>query len=135
MINKLGNVNMSTARQKRLDVKKYDSFRASESLQYRVAKDLKPDTHFRFDDDYRDGIKWFNSGLSLEDAPEDLRTNNSFCKGFERGEFESIHNKAMYDEGKKDFSKGIPLEKISDNKKNNEYFMMGYNDASNGRHR
>ncbi len=36
-------------------------------------------------DTYNKGEEWFNSGLSLEDAPEILRGNMAFIKGFERG--------------------------------------------------
>ena len=32
------------------------------------------------------GIDWFNSGLPLEDAPEELRKNTNFIDGFHRGE-------------------------------------------------
>ena len=31
------------------------------------------------------GQKWFESGLSLEDAPEEIKTNRDFIRGFERG--------------------------------------------------
>ena len=35
---------------------------------------------------YEDGQKWFDSGLGLEDAPEELKNNRSFVYGFERGQ-------------------------------------------------
>ena len=40
----------------------------------------------KFDRDfYQKGTLWFESGLSLEDAPEEFRTNKDFIRGFERG--------------------------------------------------
>lgn len=133
MINKLGSV--SNSRRKEMDNKKYYVKDRRTALQYGVSQDIKPDTHFRFDDDFIRGIEWFNSGLSLEDAPEKLRNNNSFCKGYARGEFESIQKKKLYDTGVEYFDKGIDIEKIPNNYKENEMFMSGYNDASNGRRR
>jgi len=42
------------------------------------------------------GIEWFKSGLSLEDAPEELRYNTNFIYGFRKGErlalIESLQN-------------------------------------------
>lgn len=35
---------------------------------------------------YEEGQKWFDSGLSLEDAPDNLRKNLNFINGFKRGE-------------------------------------------------
>ena len=32
------------------------------------------------------GIEWFDSGLPLEDAPEELRSNTNFIYGFKKGE-------------------------------------------------
>lgn len=32
------------------------------------------------------GLDWFNSGLSFDDAPEELRNNTNFIDGFHRGE-------------------------------------------------
>jgi len=34
---------------------------------------------------YENGNRWFDSGLSLEDAPEELRENVSFVDGYEHG--------------------------------------------------
>ncbi len=34
-------------------------------------------------DIFEEGVKFFNSGLTLDDAPDDKRTNNSFVTGFE----------------------------------------------------
>ena len=32
------------------------------------------------------GILWFNEGLSLNDAPENLRNNTNFINGYKKGE-------------------------------------------------
>ena len=133
MINKLGSI--SNSRRKQMDNKKYYVSDKRKFLQYGVAQDIKPDLHFRFDDDYIKGIEWFNSGLSLEDASEELRNNNSFCKGYARGEFESIQKKKLYDTGVEYFENGVVVEKLPKIYKDNEIFMNGYNDAANGRHR
>lgn len=133
MINKLGSI--SNSRRKEMDNKKYFVKDKRTALQYGVAQDIKPDTHFRFDDDFIKGIEWFNSGLSLDDASEELRNNNSFCKGYARGEFESIQKKKLYDTGVEFFEKGVVIEEIPKNYRDNEIFMDGYNDAKNSKHR
>lgn len=35
---------------------------------------------------FNKGMEWFNSGLSLEDAPNDLKNNTNFIRGFEKGQ-------------------------------------------------
>ena len=40
----------------------------------------------RFSSDlYNKGEQWFNSGLTLDEAPDELKNNNSFLNGFMRG--------------------------------------------------
>lgn len=34
---------------------------------------------------FNQGIEWFNSGLKIEDAPEKIRNNTNFVRGFEKG--------------------------------------------------
>ena len=48
---------------------------------------------------FEKGIIWFNEGMSLEDAPENLRNNSNFINGYK---------------------KGIRLAKIEELKKNDE---------------
>ena len=47
-------------------------------------------------DIHNKGIEWFKSGLSLEDAPDELRNNSNFLNGFKKGErlalIESLQN-------------------------------------------
>ena len=70
----------------------------------RIAKDIrdkeKRKNYVRPDkrdvDIFNKGIEWFNSGLPLEDAPENLRNNTNFINGFKKGErlvlIESLQN-------------------------------------------
>ena len=34
---------------------------------------------------YLRGLDWYNSGLPLEDAPEEVRNNTNFINGFNKG--------------------------------------------------
>ena len=34
---------------------------------------------------FEQGLEWFNSGLPLEDAPQELRKNTNFINGFNKG--------------------------------------------------
>ena len=44
------------------------------------------DSGANFDRDlFNKGQMWFESGLTLEDAPEHFRINRNFVRGFERG--------------------------------------------------
>ena len=43
------------------------------------------------------GLDWFNSGLSFDDAPEELRKNTNFVNGFNKGK-----RLAMIEEMKKE---------------------------------
>lgn len=139
MINKLGNVNMSNSRQKSISNRKYDAISSRETLQCRVAQDIKRknnDLNYHFNiDDYNRGIKWFENGLSLDDASEEMLKNVSFVNGFKRGRRVKIINEQLYNLGKECFENGTVLEDIPANYRVNEMFMNGYNDASNGRHR
>ena len=99
-----------------------------------VANDIKEKNALRYrfsDKDFDKGIEWFNSGLSLEDAPEDLRTSGSFIKGFQRGNTIKLINETLYNTGIEYYLKGISLDNIPDKYKNSEFFMSGYNDACN----
>lgn len=99
-------------------------------LNSKVASDVKRNSalKYNFDDpNYKNGINWFNSGLSLEDAPKELRNNGSFIMGFKKGQHNKIINDAFYETGIKYSRNGIPFDKIEEKYKNNEYFMNGYN--------
>lgn len=37
-------------------------------------------------DIFNKGMEWFNSGLSLDEAPEEIRKNSNFINGFKKGE-------------------------------------------------
>ena len=107
--------------------------------QTRVAKDIKQKDYknkltYRFNEkDFNDGIRWFESGLSLDEASEDLRNNDSFIAGFEKGKWIQYVNQQAYNTGIEYFERGISFDDIPDNYKHNEFFMNGYNDRMNNR--
>lgn len=49
-------------------------------------------------DIFNKGLEWFNNGLSLEDAPLELKNNTNFIYGFNKGErlamIESLQDKS-----------------------------------------
>ena len=80
---------MSNSRQKSISNRKYDAISSRETLQCKVANDIKRknnDLDYHYDvDDYNRGIEWFESGLSLEDASIEMQKSVSFVNGFKRG--------------------------------------------------
>ena len=99
-----------------------------------IANEIKEKNAIRYnfsDEEFEKGIEWFDSGLSLDDAPDELRKSGSFIKGFQRGNTIKIVNETLYNTGVEFFEKGIDIIDVPDNYKNNVFFMDGYNDASN----
>lgn len=102
----------------------------------RVAADLrekeKKDNYKQFDkrDSYLfdKGIEWFESGLSLDDAHDDMKNNTNFVNGFNKAKRLNDINNMLYNDGKEFFRSGCKLENASDKMKNNKYFIQGYND-------
>jgi len=111
--------------------------RNSGILNSKVANDIKNNNSlkYRFDDAYKKGIEWFQLGLSIDDAPEKLKKDGSFVKGFERGKTIKLVNDTLYDTGREYYLKGIPVDDIPAKYVNNEFFMSGYNDAANISHK
>lgn len=114
--------------------------RCSGILQSKVTNDIKQrNTANKYDfkdDNYTKGIEWFNSGLSLDDAPLEMKNNGSFIKGFQRGKTVKLVNDTLYDTGKEYYLNGILLENTPENYRTNEYFILGYNDAKKyGKHK
>ena len=62
-----------------------------ENLQKAVEKDIRRKTDGKKAKDpynpktFNDGILWFNEGMALVDAPENLRNNTNFIDGYEKG--------------------------------------------------
>ena len=77
------------------------------------------------------GTEWFNSGLSFDDAPEELKNNTNFVNGFKKGIRLAEINNSIYNDGRSFFYTGRPLDQASEILKNNPYFISGYNDALN----
>lgn len=79
------------------------------------------------------GEDWFNNGMKLDEAPEELKTNHNFVKGFLRAE--RIQNIALqqYEMGVEFCRNGIPVEQIPERYRNNPNIIKGYNDASKKR--
>lgn len=47
------------------------------------------------------GIQWFNSGLSLDEAPMEIRNNSNFVRDFEKGKRLSIIAELQTSDSKK----------------------------------
>jgi len=129
MINKLGPIH-SDGRKRRMD-----AIYARNAAQNRVAKDVKYNERlgnvtYNDKQKFNDGFKWFESGLSIDDAVEKLRKNPNFKAGFDCAERRQNAKQESYKTGLEWFEKGVKLEEIPDMYKNNEYFMNGYNEAS-----
>ena len=76
------------------------------------------------------GMEWFNNGLSLDDANEDMRNNNSFIEGFEKGKRLDAINKQLFELGKDWYLNGRNINDAPQNYINNKYFCMGYADEA-----
>lgn len=109
--------------------------RYSRILNSKVANDIKQkDTTlgYRFTDkNFDKGMLWFDSGLSLEEAPEELKKDGSFIKGFNRGKTIKLVNDTLYAYGEEFYLRGVELEDTPEKYRDNEYFIAGYNDAVN----
>lgn len=80
---------------------------------------------------FNQGIEWYNSGLEIKDAPEDIRNNTNFVRGFEKGKRLNEANIAIYEAGRNFFFGGFSLEQASEKMRVNPYFIKGYQDAQN----
>ena len=80
---------------------------------------------------FNEGYKWFESGLSLDDAPLELRENFNFINGFDKAKRVMAINEELISLGMEWFESGLYLEDAPDNYKNNEYFISGYNMKNN----
>lgn len=78
---------------------------------------------------FNQGSEWYNSGLEIEDAPENIRNNTNFLRGFERARRIFDANNAIYEEGRNFYFSGAVLEQADEKKRINPYFVKGYQDA------
>ena len=121
-----------SSKMKKLDnYKKNRVHSAGAALQYYVAQDVKLKNSrlkgYGSTIDKDKGIKWFNEGLTLEDAPEELRNNISFVNGFNYAYRIKLVNDTLYKTGIEYFERGISLIDVPEKYINNPYFMDGYN--------
>lgn len=102
-----------------------------------VAKDLsRKEIKVRHSEElFHKGVKWFESGLSLADAPLEMGNHDSFISGYNHGQRVKFVNDSLYDMGIDYFERGISLLEVPDNYKNNKFFLDGYNskNMNNGR--
>lgn len=78
---------------------------------------------------FNQGSDWYNSGLEIDDAPEEIRNNTNFVRGFERAKRIFEANNAVYESGRDFYFGGASLEQASEKMKTNPYFLKGYQDA------
>lgn len=118
-------------------VEKYNLERIKGIHQTLVAKDLlRKQFKDRYNDQYfSKGIEWFESGLSLDEVPLEMRNHDSFISGYNHGQRVKFVNDSLYDMGIDYFERGISLSEVPDNYKNNKFFLDGYNskNMNNGR--
>ena len=75
------------------------------------------------------GENWFNSGLPLEDASEELRNNINFVNGFNRAKRISDIEQSLYNLGMEYFNDGLLLEDIPETYRDNPTVLKGYSEA------
>lgn len=82
-------------------------------------------------DIFNKGYEWFESGLSLEDASDEIKNDFNFVNGFEKAKRVQKINESLEMLGVEWFNSGLPLEKAPDNYINSPYFINGFNTAMN----
>lgn len=97
-------------------------------LRKKLKEGYQPDSTYN-EDLFEEGVEWFISGLSLEDAPEDKLKNTNFSKGFKKAQRLDMINTMIYNDGYNFYINGGSLEVASDKMRNNEHFVRGFNDA------
>lgn len=117
----------------RKNFEKYGLRRISESVQSNLAEDLAREKNrdsiiHNFDkNSLQQGKNWFDEGLSLEDAPENLKKNASFVAGYKKAQRVQYINEQVYNAGVDYYNRGIPFDEIPKIYINNEFFIAGYN--------
>ena len=76
-----------------------------------------------------EGNKWYDAGFNLEEAPENLRNNTNFVKGYEKAQ--RVQNVAdeFFKKGMEAYFAGISWDEVDDKDKENVNFVLGYEDA------
>lgn len=78
---------------------------------------------------FNGGMEWFNNGFSLEDAPEDIKKNTNFIRGFDRAKRLRDVERDLFNLGIEFYNDGLPLEQIPENYRNNPTVLSGYESA------
>ena len=127
-----GNGKDSAKISRQRNCQKYSERSARAALQYYVAKDVNYKNNsikhgYNSSIDKDKGIKWFNDGYTLEDAPEDMKNNVSFLNGYNYAYRIKLINDKLFELGVEYYNKGIALCNIPEKYSDNMYFMDGYN--------
>ena len=75
------------------------------------------------------GEDWYYDGFLLEEAPENLRDNINFIKGYEHAVRMQDVDDEFFRKGAKAFFDGVNWEQIPESERCNESFIQGYEDA------
>ena len=106
-----------------------------ENIQGRVAYDIhlkekRNNIKDRFNPEILNaGKDWYESGFSLDEAPENLKINTNFVNGYERAKRLQDIEDDYFKRGMEAYLAGIPWDKIDDKDKQNTSFVFGYEDA------
>ena len=119
----------------------------------RLIKHIQEDSMFRIEGDIRrakqrenykpidkydinifnQGMQWFNSGLPLEEAPDNVKTNTNFVKGYNKAKRIRDVENYLYDLGTSFYMDGIPVEAIPERYRENPFVLKGYTDSKSRR--
>lgn len=108
----------------------YCRIRRQESIASSVREKQKHINYQPNDKDlFNHGEVWFNSGLSLDDADEELRNNINFINGFNRAKRIKNVETSLYELGVNFCKNGVSIEQIPENYRENATVLKGYEDA------
>lgn len=78
---------------------------------------------------FNKGYMWFENGLSLDDASDEMKNNFNFINGYEKAKRIKNINENLEILGYEWFESGLSLDNAPSTYTNNPYFMDGYNKA------
>ena len=92
-----------------------------------IKRNNKDKSLCRFDKNLFDkGMEWFNNGLPLEDAADELKNNSCFKNGFVKAKRLELIRTTLYNYGIEYYNKGIILDEVPLKYRNNDDFVRGY---------
>jgi hypothetical protein len=112
---------------KRLFYKNYMTAK-QEAIATQIREQQKDHTPLNFDI-FEMGIKWFDSGLSLDDADDELKNDSSFIKGFNKGKMLKYIEESLYALGIEFYNDGLSIDEIPEMYKNNPRVIQGYENS------